>query len=55
MLLKCSCQNSSADMLYGKGFRPHSKLQPRKKVLAAEYICRYCWWVRTRTTGEKSK
>ena len=60
MILLCDCYNSTADALYGKGKRPHSKLttipsQPRQQ----EYLCDLCYWVRTlaegRRTGEKVK
>jgi len=65
MILKCECVNSSADMLYGKGYRPHSALmtfrdRPGRQVATPqqeEYCCDYCSYVRTKArglrTGEK--
>ncbi len=60
MVLKCDCDNSSADMLYGKGFRPHSALvkyrdRPGPKIIVQSahegYCCDYCSYTRTRAQG----
>lgn len=60
MLLKCDCENSTADTLHGKGFRPHSALvkfaerpTPKRGVRPEheEYCCDYCSHVRTRKQG----
>jgi len=54
MILKCSCFNTEADTLYGKGYRPHAKLAFRFLVTESfvvghlqEYICNSCMYVRT--------
>ncbi len=60
MILKCDCDNSTADVLYGKGLRPHSALAkfrdrptPRLGVKPEneEYCCDYCLCVRTKERG----
>lgn len=61
MILKCNCDNSTADTLHGKGFRPHSALvkfrdrpgtQPKAvKPSQEEYVCDYCSYVRTKAKG----
>lgn len=60
MILKCNCDNSSADMIYGKGWRPHSALvkfrdRPKPefgvKPNHEKYCCDYCSYTRTRSKG----
>jgi hypothetical protein len=60
MILKCDCDNTMADALYGKGFRPHSALakfadrptpRPGVKPECEEYCCDYCSYVRTKAKG----
>jgi hypothetical protein len=59
MLLKCDCDNSTADALYGKGVRPHSPLvkgadRPTPRIVRPqyeEYLCTYCSYVRTKAKG----
>jgi hypothetical protein len=64
MILKCDCNNTSADALYGKGRRPHTKLvtvenrpgdRPRKPQPEPqhEWCCSCCSWVRTKARGLK--
>ena len=56
MILRCNCVNSTADAVYGRGKRPHVKLE--KVGLIQEYLCEFCSYVRTeaqgRRTGEKT-
>ena len=60
MLLKCDCVNTSADVLHGQGYRPHSALvkfrdrpTPKRGVKSEheEYCCDFCSYVRTRAKG----
>lgn len=60
MILKCDCDNSTADALYGEGFRPHSALVkfrdrpvPRLGVKPEheDYCCNYCLHTRTKARG----
>ena len=60
MILKCDCDNSTADALYGKGLRPHSALvrfcdrpTPKRGVKPdnEEYCCDCCYCVRTKARG----
>ncbi len=60
MILKCDCGNSTADVLHGKGFRPHSALvkfcdRPTPKIGVTpsqeEFCCDYCSYTRTRARG----
>jgi len=52
MLLYCDCYNTTADVLYMKGVRPHSRLTTSTgKVI---YQCHYCSWTRTRAAGMES-
>jgi hypothetical protein len=54
MLLKCGCDNTTADALYGKGVRPHVRLAKRKanqKEQDREYLCCMCSYVRTKRVG----
>jgi len=57
MLLRCDCHNTSADALYGKGWREHAKLNPRRPHDKEVWMCGCCYWVRTKeqglTTGKK--
>ena len=60
MILFCECENSSADCLYGKEKRPHSKLTTIPTVSSQkEYACDMCYFVRTlargKQTGKKAK
>jgi len=56
MILLCNCINSTADARYGKGKRPHVKLEKTGPI--QEYLCEFCYYVRTkaqgRQTGEKT-
>jgi len=56
MILKCDCDNSTADALYGVGRRPHVQLNGGGPM--QEYMCEMCYYVRTKSqglrTGEKS-
>ena len=60
MMLKCNCINSTADTLYGNGFRPHSALVkfgdrpkpiPGVKAEHEEYCCDFCSYTRTKAKG----
>ena len=53
MLLKCICENSTADLIHGKGVRPHIKLQNPNPRLPdpGEYLCEYCSYVRSKALG----
>ena len=57
MILKCECFNSTADALYGKGWRPHTKLATSRAAelnsSLQEHMCEYCYWVRTLARGRK--
>ena len=50
MLLQCECFNTTADALHGAGWRPHVKLV-KHDTKPQEYMCAYCYWVRTRERG----
>jgi len=63
MMLKCDCENTTADSLHGKGVRPHSALvkfadrpEPRRGVKPEqeEYCCDFCSYVRTKAKGLKT-
>ena len=57
MILRCNCVNSTADAVYGRGKRPHVKLEKTPGHFQ-EYLCEFCSYVRTesqgRRTGEKT-
>lgn len=54
MILKCNCQNSTADALHGKGLRPHTKLATVSlRAEQQECLCTLCYYVRTVARGLK--
>ena len=52
MILRCNCVNSTADAVYGRGKRPHVKLE--KVGLIQEYLCEFCSYVRTEAQGRQT-
>jgi len=52
-ILKCDCFNSTADSLYGRGRRPHTRLAviSEKPPKQQECMCAMCYWVRTIAQG----
>jgi hypothetical protein len=45
MLLKCTCANSTVDVLYGRNIRNHTKLV-KQPGIPQEFICNCCNFVR---------
>ena len=52
-ILKCECYNSTADSIYGVGWRPHTRLatRPEKPLRQQECMCEACYFVRTIARG----